>query len=705
MATVGSLTSKQTEQVDSMKSETGCTADKPVVRPDSEDAAAKPVVRPDSGPAAAKPVVRPDSGPAAAKPVVRPDSGPAAAKPVVRPDSGPAAAKPVVRRETGYTAAKPFVRPDMEHAAAKPVVLVVRPDNGYTAAKPVVRPDSGHTAAKPVVRPESEHTAAKPVVRPDSGHTAPKPVMRPESEHTAAKPVVRPESGPAAAKPVVRPGIGHAVIRPVFMPESGHAMIRPVVRPESGHAVIRPVVRAESGHAVIRPVVRPESGPAAAKPVVRPGIGHAVIRPVFMPESGHAMIRPVVRPDSGHAVIRPVVRAESGHAVIRPVVRPESGHVIRPLIRAGRGCVPQPVLRPDSGHPTAKPPVRIVRPDSGPTARQSVLRPDDKVCGSKTMTQSVAVRLGCCTGLSSVRCGTVLHSGTCATQAVCQPRPVTGHAGSTPGQLPCVSKNEHTSTHNYRGTRFTSLKTFNNNQTISTSVSTNACLARSSPAAPNSVVASSNAASNPQGGKQTTIKVYSPPIGQRESSFGGTLATRDITNLPTPHTISCGISKGEHTNTSTAVDSTAHSAYYVESTPSPNDCNNENDGSKFKTPFITPQTCGAGMFKTPPLCKCGRRCKRNHVQSPGANVGRSFFCCPVGKRSPGTSHNKVGCGFFQWEVPTLKRRNSSSPASFTGGPATKSVRFSPSSGLAQPNFNTPEVRKVGRFNDDARHLR
>ena len=682
MATVGSLTSKQTEQVDSMKSETGCTADKPVVRRETGHTAAKPVVRPDMEHAAAKPVVL----------VVRPDNGYTAAKPVVRPDSG-------------HTAPKPVMRPESEHTAAKPVV---RPESGPAAAKPVVRPGIGHAVIRPVFMPESGHAMIRPVVRPESGHAVIRPVVRAESGHAVIRPVVRPESGPAAAKPVVRPGIGHAVIRPVFMPESGHAMIRPVVRPDSGHAVIRPVVRAESGHAVIRPVVRPESGPAAAKPVVRPGIGHAVIRPVFMPESGHAMIRPVVRPDSGHAVIRPVVRAESGHAVIRPVVRPESGHVIRPLIRAGRGCVPQPVLRPDSGHPTAKPPVRIVRPDSGPTARQSILRPDDKLCGLKTTTQSVSVRPSCSTGLSSVSCGAVLHSGTCATQAVCQPWPVIGHAGSTPGHLPCVTNNEHTNTHNYRGTRFTSLKTCNNNQTISTSVSTNACLARSSTAAPNTVVASSNATSNPQGGKQTTIKVYSPPTGQRESSFGGSLATiapRDITNLPTPESISRVVSERAHTSTPTAVDSTAHSAYFVESTPSPNDCNNENDGSKFKTPNITPHTWGEGMLKTPPLCKCGRRCKRNHVQSPSANVGRSFFCCPVGKRSPDSSHNKVGCGFFQWEVPTLKRRNSSSPASFSGGCATKSVRFSPSACLVQPNFDTPEVRKAGRFNDDARRLR
>ena len=554
------------------------------------------------------------------------------------------------------------------------------PDSEHAAAKPVVRPDSGHTAAKPVVRPDSEHAAAKPVVRPDSGHTAAKPVVRPHDGYAADKPVVRPDSGQAGAKPVVRPGSGHAVIRPVVRPDIGHAVIRPVARPDSGHAVIRPVVRPDSGHAIIRPAVRPDSG-------------HAIIRPAVRPDSGHAIIRPAVRPDSGHAIIRPAVRPDRGYAIVRPVVRP------------GSGCaVPKPVVRPDSGYATAQPAVLIVRPDSGLTARHSVLRPDNKLYGSKTMTQSVAVHPGCSTGLTSVQCRAVLRSSTCATQTICLPRPVTRHAGSTSGQSLCVSKKAHTNTHNYSGTQFTSLKTFNGNQTIST----NTCLAHSSPAASKTVVASGNAASNPKDGKQTMVKVYSPPTGQRGSSFGGTLATvapRDITNLPTPETIGCVISKETHTNTATAVDSTAQSAYYVESTPSPNDENDVN-GCKFKTPLITPQTGGVCMLRTPPLCKCGRRCKRNHVQSPGANVGRSFFCCPVGKRSPG-SNNNACCGFFQWEVPVLKRRNSTSPASFSGGPSIKSVRLSPSSALAQPNFDTPrsEVRKVGRFNDDGRRLR
>lgn len=55
------------------------------------------------------------------------------------------------------------------------------------------------------------------------------------------------------------------------------------------------------------------------------------------------------------------------------------------------------------------------------------------------------------------------------------------------------------------------------------------------------------------------------------------------------------------------------------------------------------------MKQTPPLCDCGCRAKRKFVQSPGPNMGRSFFCC-------GSSKVKSNCKFFKWEP-------ASSPAS------------------------------------------
>ncbi|KAK2155974.1 hypothetical protein NP493_2015g00013 [Ridgeia piscesae] len=99
------------------------------------------------------------------------------------------------------------------------------------------------------------------------------------------------------------------------------------------------------------------------------------------------------------------------------------------------------------------------------------------------------------------------------------------------------------------------------------------------------------------------------------------------------------------------------------------------------------------LTPTPPLCQCGRRCKRNYVQSPGANVGRSFFCCPLGRRSPGNRKSPTGCGFFQWEQAAMKRRHASSPALSTGCTASRSVHGSPSSNLLpQPNFDTPRSK-------------
>ena len=63
--------------------------------------------------------------------------------------------------------------------------------------------------------------------------------------------------------------------------------------------------------------------------------------------------------------------------------------------------------------------------------------------------------------------------------------------------------------------------------------------------------------------------------------------------------------------------------------------------------WATPlQTSGlpSGGRPTPPLCKCGRRAKRQTVVTPGPNDGRHFFACPLGK----VCSSKGGCGFFKW---------------------------------------------------------
>eukprot|EP00731_Ephydatia_muelleri_P024305 Em0016g576a len=63
-----------------------------------------------------------------------------------------------------------------------------------------------------------------------------------------------------------------------------------------------------------------------------------------------------------------------------------------------------------------------------------------------------------------------------------------------------------------------------------------------------------------------------------------------------------------------------------------------------------------GGNPTPPLCKCGRRAKRQTVSSPGPNDGRHFFACPLGKNCS----SKRGCGFFVW-VDSCSTRVVTSP--------------------------------------------
>ncbi|NWT04793.1 ERI2 exoribonuclease, partial [Mionectes macconnelli] len=56
---------------------------------------------------------------------------------------------------------------------------------------------------------------------------------------------------------------------------------------------------------------------------------------------------------------------------------------------------------------------------------------------------------------------------------------------------------------------------------------------------------------------------------------------------------------------------------------------------------------------TPPLCNCGRRAKKLCVTNAGPNLGKAFFCCPVGKQDS----NRKGCGYFKWEYALLKEKS------------------------------------------------
>ena len=93
-----------------------------------------------------------------------------------------------------------------------------------------------------------------------------------------------------------------------------------------------------------------------------------------------------------------------------------------------------------------------------------------------------------------------------------------------------------------------------------------------------------------------------------------------------------------------------------------------------RTPSPACTSVSSRMQRTPPLCNCGRRAARRFVQSPGANVGRSFFCCSAGQRAA-----TVNCGFFQW--------GSSPRGALRGSAGTLGPR------PPQPNFNTPQTRQ------------
>lgn len=87
---------------------------------------------------------------------------------------------------------------------------------------------------------------------------------------------------------------------------------------------------------------------------------------------------------------------------------------------------------------------------------------------------------------------------------------------------------------------------------------------------------------------------------------------------------------------------------------------------------VTTQFVNSSFKQTPPMCECGRRSTRKLVQTPGPNVGRFFFACPLGHRGHG---KKSGCGFFKWDGMQMNNQDK-----------YKSYIQSP---LQQPNFNTP----------------
>ena len=160
------------------------------------------------------------------------------------------------------------------------------------------------------------------------------------------------------------------------------------------------------------------------------------------------------------------------------------------------------------------------------------------------------------------------------------------------------------------------------------------------------------------------------------------------------------------------------------------------NASKLITPSNSKPALGtSSMKRTPPMCECGRRSNRKTVQTPGPNVGRVFFACPLGRKGTG---KKSGCGFFKWEEqmrttgssPNLLSRGLTNPTSskfpvkklpcannsylnnstntskqfgnftplcsgFGNGIGSKALGSGYNTPLAQPNFNTPQSDRSG----------
>ena len=152
--------------------------------------------------------------------------------------------------------------------------------------------------------------------------------------------------------------------------------------------------------------------------------------------------------------------------------------------------------------------------------------------------------------------------------------------------------------------------------------------------------------------------------------------------------------------------------------------------SKFITPINQAKLVHSStlMKRTPPMCECGRRSNRKVVQTPGPNVGRVFFACPLGRKGAG---KKSGCGFFKWEEqiqrtgmsPNLQNRGLTSCSNnstvncvnpvlgsnarkefgnftplcsgFGNGIGSKALVGGYKTPLPQPNFQTPNSEKSG----------
>jgi len=94
--------------------------------------------------------------------------------------------------------------------------------------------------------------------------------------------------------------------------------------------------------------------------------------------------------------------------------------------------------------------------------------------------------------------------------------------------------------------------------------------------------------------------------------------------------------------------------------------NKEND--KIRTPIsVAHQNPMLKSVKiTPPLCKCGRRCKRKKVMNPGPNIDRVFYSCPESRDS--------GCKYFKWEEKLLSR-TTMSKQTFTPRDQNTKIQF------------------------------
>ena len=149
-------------------------------------------------------------------------------------------------------------------------------------------------------------------------------------------------------------------------------------------------------------------------------------------------------------------------------------------------------------------------------------------------------------------------------------------------------------------------------------------------------------------GQSANFKIFcdNTPVFKRPNTVQGSCVSntklKDVTNRQPVQKPTSAIKNTS--NCTTPIQRTLEGCFKAQGMKTPIN-NQKSNQSFFKTPsnFVSNPS---GMKRTPPLCDCGRRSNRKMVQTPGPNVGRFFYACPLGRKGP---QKKSGCGYFKWE--------------------------------------------------------